>query len=164
MVTDRVKYIFEREKITGCKFEPVMSLGAIPPLAAPIRLWELRVTGFTGFADTARGVVIRVRCDDCGLYSYTLGGPFASLVKESSWDGSDVFTMWPFPAVQIGTERVRDVIVRYNVPGVALMPIEEFEVPNGHAAPGFPSEWLNDAALKKLMADGDFSEAVMDRT
>jgi hypothetical protein len=156
LVYDRVKQIFEQ--LSGCSFASVaFSDGSLEP-AEP--LWELRVTGFAGFAGAGRGVDVRSRCDECGIYSYTFDGPFADLIDLRKWDGSDIFTVWPFPYRRVCTAKAADVLRNNGVRGIALVPIEDFDLPPNSAAPGLPSAQLDVDAARRLMNDPDYMDAV----
>jgi hypothetical protein len=153
---EHVKQTVER-KISGCEFLPVALSGE-----AALRLenlWELRVTGFAGFASATAEITTRSRCDECGIYSYFIHSRFSDIVDMSKWDGSDMFTIWPFPNVPICTDDAAKFFQRNNIDGVAMIPIEEFEF-GGSAAPGLPSAWLDENAIQRLMDDRDYMNAI----
>lgn len=157
LATDRVRRVVE-SSISGCSFLPVTVSGRTA-LSTPC-LWEMRVTGFAGFASAAGGLDVRSRCDECGIYSYSVPTPFASLIDTTKWDGSDLFTIWPFPRIQICTRKAAMVLRQSDIGGVATIPIEDFDLMSGSAAPGLPSAWLDEVAVDRLMADADFINAI----
>jgi hypothetical protein len=125
------------------------------------RLFEVGITGFAGFATPPHGVNIRERCDECGIYSFSFDDPFASLIDQRKWDGSDFFTIWPLPKIQICTAKAVAALRGYNVSGVAAIPIEEYELIGHTAAPGLPSARLEDGPLRGLMDDRDYMNALL---
>ena len=157
LVYDRAKHIIEAS-VSGCSFRPVAFFDGVAPPPEP--LWEMLTTGFAGFAAISSGVDARTRCDECGIYSYTVTAPFAKLVDMAKWDGSDIFTIWPFPRIQICTEKGAAVFRRGDIDGIAAIPIEEFDLVDGSAAPGLPSAWLDERAVRRLMADPDYMTAI----
>ena len=157
LMYDHVKRTVER-KISGCGFLPVALSGA-----AALRLenlWELRVTGFAGFASPTAEITTRSRCDECGIYSYFIHSRLSDIVDMSKWDGSDIFTIWPFPNVRICTDDAAKFFQRNDIDGLAVIPIEEFELFGGSAAPGLPSAWLTEDAIQRLMNDRDYMDAI----
>jgi hypothetical protein len=122
--------------------------------------WEVLVNGFAGFVKQESKVRIRDRCDACGLYSYAFETPFARLIDMAKWDGSDVFTVWPFPGVYICTGKVATAISQSEITGIVPVPIEEFDVRHGHAAPGSPTARLSDANQARLLADPDYRRLI----
>jgi hypothetical protein len=156
LLSDRAK-VFLESRVSGCSFyQSALS----PAVAARIeRLWELHVTGFAGFA--AGEIEVSSRCDECGIYSYTVHSPFSQLVDLSKWDGSDVFTIWPFPHIQICTQKAAAVFGADQMEGVAPIPIEEFELAGGSGAPGLPAAWLDEAAVRRLLNDPDYMNVLL---
>lgn len=157
LVRDFVKGVIE-SCLSGCSFVPAEIGGDAPPQRA--RLWELHTNGFAGFAAGAGDVNVRSRCDECGIYSYTTGAPFSQLIDPAKRDGSDVFTIWPFPRIHICTEKAASVLRRSDVDGIAIIPIEEFELVSASAAPGLPAAYLDSGAQQRLMNDPDFINAI----
>ena len=156
LATDRARNALLADGISGCSFVEASLPASVRARGTQDRLWEVCVIGFAGFADPSGGVYIRDRCDECGLYSYTFRSSFSTLLNSAKWDGSDIFTFWPFPRVKICTDRMADLIRRSGLSGVALFPIEEFEVPNGDAAPGMPEDILSEVAVARLRSDPDY--------
>jgi hypothetical protein len=126
-------------------------------------LWELRVTGFGGFVDARSGVEVAYGCEECAVYSFRIKSSFAKLVDIRKWDGSDIFTIWPFPSIRICTDRVVKVVASNQLRGVATIPIEEFgDVEDIPISPGIPSATLSEHAVATLLNDVDFVETILD--
>jgi len=156
LVYDRVKRIIEVQ-LSGCTFAAVAFAAGCSPPREP--LWELQVTGFAGFAAT-RGIEVIPRACGCGTYRFNFVGAFADLIDPRKWDGSDLFTIWPFPRLQLCAEKAAHILRCNDTSGIAVIPIDDFEVPANSAAPGLPSAWLDDDAVRRLMGDPDYMEAV----
>jgi hypothetical protein len=78
----------------------------------------------------------------------------------TKWDGSDIFTIWPFPKIHICTQRAAAMFRSGDVDGVAAIPIDEFDLGDGSAAPGIPAARLDEQAVQRLMADPDYMAAI----
>lgn len=86
---------------------------------API-LRELVVTGWGGLAGPESGIVLSKRCSTCGLLRYTACTNPERLIRESEWDGSDLFIVWPLPKFIFVSERFVTIIREKQVSGVFL--------------------------------------------
>jgi hypothetical protein len=166
LMNTRAAEAFERFQITGYSAEPVTIRHSNDTAGTrTTSLQELRVTGFAGFADTRGGVDVLQGCPECGAYTFRFRSPFWTLVNEEKWDGSDLFTVWPFPGIVLCTEQVLLAIERFELTGITVIPIEEFELaPNrsGGASPGIPSASLDESAVRRLLDDRDYLETLLD--
>lgn len=156
LLNDRAKALVEC-CVSGCTFYQAELSEAVARRIQP--LWELRTTGFAGFA--AGAIEVTSRCAECGIYSYAVHSPFSQLVDLRKWDGSDVFTIWPFPRLQICTEKAAAIFRADEMNGIAAIPIDEFELTGASAAPGLPSAWLDQAAIRRLLDDSDYMNVLL---
>jgi hypothetical protein len=116
LATERVTDLLLKEGFTGFEPRPVTIRKVKtknPVVEPPSKLWEIKVTGQGGEADPACGVRLlpELGCEACNMkkYSdYTNG----IIVNEKSWDGSDFFTVIPYPKFFLITERVKEFIMK----------------------------------------------------
>lgn len=131
---------------------------------ATANLWELQIHGFAGFADASGCVEVLQGCAECGAFTFRFHSPFYKLLNEEKWDGTDLFTIWPFPRIVLCSGRILKVIENYALTGISVIPIEEFELTASESrgvSAGMPSAYLDESGLKRLMRDGDYLEALM---
>lgn len=143
--------------ITGCEFAEV--LVARQGAEDHRQLWELRVTGFAGFARPATLSVLE-RCCEHEAFSYSITSPFHELLDLQKLDGADLFIVWPFPLIRICTPRLADALRSDALAGIKLAPIRDFKLAGATAAPGIPSASLAEPARRRLEADVDYRRFV----
>jgi hypothetical protein len=130
LVNQTARELLDRNSVSGCAFRRVVVTDRSSSIStvAPLCLWELEVTGFGGFVNARVGAEVENACEECSAYSFRMEGPFSNLIDVEKWDGSDIFSIWPFPSIRICTMRVVEVIGSGHMTGVVAIPIEEFGV------------------------------------
>ncbi len=130
LVTEKVNRLFHRSGLTGYKLEPatVASVKRKKDRGRPVpKLWQLEPTG-TVRASASAGLYVKERCEACGYIRYSAyehGLP----VDESTWDGSDFFRFEEWGGLYV-TERVKDVVERHALTGVAFVRVEDLIWPD----------------------------------
>lgn len=145
-----------QEGITGVEFEPVVLSGGKP---GPL-LWEVRVTGFAGFARLTDGIRVREAYEDCGLYGFDVVSSLEELFDVTKWDGTDLFVMWPFPRIILATRRFVNLLRRSNAIDMECVPLARWRRVGSTALPGLPARWLSEEMIRRLYADPDFFELI----
>lgn len=96
----------------------------------PLDYCELVIVGHTrGYAQHVN-LLVEETCSTCQICIFRR--PQQGLViPHECWDGSDIFIIDELPGLTIVTDRVRQVIERYNLKGVECTPIIEWRDPLG---------------------------------
>lgn len=119
VIQDRILRLFREAGFTGFDVLPVEARYEMSSDEPP-KLWELRVTGWGGMAPPESGIQLVEHCPACGFLKYSGASHPELLVKESQWDGSDFFMIWPLPKFIFVTDRVADVVRNNQLTGVKL--------------------------------------------
>lgn len=111
----------------------------------PYTYFQLLVRGWGGLARKECGIELVYSCDGCGYQKYSSLLDPTQMFDVDSWDGSDVFMIWPLPQFIFVTSRVVDAFRNMHVSGVEFQPIEEVVTTGTGFAPGrlshfFPAE------------------------
>lgn len=81
---------------------------------------ELIVTGWGGMADERSGIREKERCSGCGHIRYTEISNPTHIVDLTTWDGSDIFMVWPMPLYRFVTERFVQLVRDSGFTGVSF--------------------------------------------
>ena len=136
LLSPRALSIFKQHDVTG--FETRRAKVAYPKRSAapPPELLELIVTGWGGPAAPAAGVSLVSSCPACGYKCYVIAEP-GRLIDPSSWDGSDIFIVWPLPKYRFVSERFATIIRKEKLSGTKLIPASDIPIAKGtEASPG----------------------------
>ncbi len=128
LISDRVLNIFRSEGITGFAVQRADARLMFPHDPKEAVFWTLSVTGWGGVARSESGMR---RLDEPSMpdrFVYTPASDPAMIIDESQWDGSDFFMVWPMPAYRWVTSRVADIVARYKLKHVRLIPPAEMTV------------------------------------
>lgn len=136
VITDRALQVMRTAGLTGFtvnepkihKYPKGVDPGTIP------RLWELIVTGQGGHAHPDSGIVVRRTCDDCGLVKYS-AFEHGIVVDESSYDGTDFFTVVEYPKHILVNERAKKVIEDARLTNVKFIESSKLVWPEGVIKP-----------------------------
>lgn len=136
VITDHGLSVLRSEGLTGFEVKrPVVCLNVNPDKRFTIpRLWEFLVTGKAGNAHPASGVVLKWKCDACGLirrsaYEHGL------IVNETTYDGSDFFTVTEFPKHMLVSERAKSIIEENCLSNVRFVESSKLQWPESVIKP-----------------------------
>jgi hypothetical protein len=120
----------------------------------PPVLWQLHITGFAGFASSGASIEVARYCAEHRAATYNVSGTFHEMIDLQKWDGSDIFTIWPYPLIYIATSRFKTFICKQGLTGVKFLSVLEEELV-GKASPGLPQQWLSPESVRRLLNDRD---------
>lgn len=146
LLNDHVVDIFQKEGLTGYELKPVKARFKKKSDQPIPQLWELVVTGWGGVAGD---VNITYKCDGCGMLRYSAPKDMSKFV--TNWDGSDFFIVWPLPKYVVVTQKVVDVIKKYDLKGCLfknIMQLDFSELRN--LAPGCLRYWMPEKKAKEI--------------
>jgi hypothetical protein len=141
LIQDHVLKLFQKNGFTGFEVKPVKAKFRRKSELPVPKLWELIVTGWAGMAPPESGIKLVERCEGCGHTVYSGCSNPNALIKESQWDGSDFFMVWPLPRFIFVTDRVVQTISNNNLTGVVLRQQKELGISDGYS-PGRLSYWM----------------------
>jgi hypothetical protein len=98
------------------------------------RLYELEVYGSGGPPDPSSGSSPLTEPDGNGFMMYS-SYKNGFIVNESTWDGSDFFTLEGWNSMIIISERVKDLIMRKKLSNCVLVPVEDMRWPSNRVTP-----------------------------
>jgi hypothetical protein len=127
-LSDYAIKVFQDAGITGWEPLPekmrILRRGGAKSAKIPI-YHEIIVTGRAGHISQLPTVVLTKVCKKCGTEDYSDPKGGISL-KESLWDGSDVFEVEGF-SEYLASEKLAEVIRAKKIRGVELTPAEEWQ-------------------------------------
>jgi hypothetical protein len=115
---------------------------------------ELVVTGWGGVAPPESGIRLETSCSVCGLLVYTSFTDVRHLIEATQWDGSDVFMVWPLPRFVFVSNRLADLLRRWEVTGLQICAAESLAARTGSLSPGRLSDWMPDAIARNIPGSG----------
>jgi hypothetical protein len=137
--------------------EKIRRGGAKRKKEAPIpRLWELLIRGKGGDAAQESGITYCQYEDSSGVVrSYYTSFRNGIIVNESSWDGSDFFTINGYPGYLLVTERVKELVIDRQLTNCELTPSDKLEWRSGITPEGSLEQFreLADRPFERLLAE-----------
>lgn len=109
----------KRNQITG--FETRLARATIEKTQASLDVAELVVTGWGGVADDRSGIREIERCSGCGFVRYSGISDPRHILNPASWDGSDIFMIWPLPLYRFVTEKFVQSVKDSGLSGVSFV-------------------------------------------
>lgn len=136
VITDRALTILREAGLTGFQVRKteVEGLPAGVRRSALPSLWEFVVIGSGGPAHSASGIVNLYKCDACGLVRYA-AFEHGLLVNESTYDGSDFFTVAEYPKYVLASRRAKAAIQSAGLTNVEFVESSKLEWPKGVVKP-----------------------------
>lgn len=119
LIQSSVLRTLTRNQITGFETRPARA--TIKKTGALVDVAELLVTGWGGIADERSGIREIERCPECGLVRYSGVSDPTNILNPASWDGSDIFMVWPLPLYRFVTERFVQVVRDSGFSGVSFV-------------------------------------------
>jgi Protein of unknown function (Gmx_para_CXXCG) len=110
--------VLTENKITG--FTTRAARGTTKKTGLTLDVAELIVTGWGGMADERSGIREKERCSGCDHIRYTEISDPKHIVNPTSWDGSDIFMVWPMPMYRFVTQRFVEVARNAGFSGISF--------------------------------------------
>jgi hypothetical protein len=143
---------FLKHRVTGYEIRPTTVSFSRQSTARPPALYEIITTGWGGMASNAAGLKVRDTCEACKYKDYTIAQP-ARLIDPESWDGNDLFIVWPLPRYRFASDRLASILRAEKITGVKLIPAEEIPFKPGNvASPGLLHMWMPASRARALGA------------
>ncbi len=136
VISDNARAVMDSEGLTGFDVHPtviVSSPSRFEYRSSP-RLWELAVSGSAGNAHRRSGIVCREKCDACGLVTFS-AFENGIIVDESTYDGSDFFSVTEYPRYILVSERAKEVLEGHRLSNVRFVDSSELHWPQGVIRP-----------------------------
>ena len=120
IVSDRVVYIWGVNGITGYESSPVKLVDKRGKEIVGIRYYNIHVTGKAELDFEGMGLEFQNICTKCGFADYAEKegnnwGPGHDVIKENTYDGSDLFTFKHCEWVSMCTPKVRKIAHKYKL-------------------------------------------------
>ena len=109
LVSERVLDVFLKHRVTGYEIRPAKLSYTKRSQTKPPAMYELIVTGWGGMASSAAGLTLANSCPACNHRNYAIAEP-SRLIDPASWDGSDLFIVWPLPRFRFASERLANIL------------------------------------------------------
>ena len=88
---------------------------------------QFRAIGWGGIAPKESGIMLTYKCKECLRMRYSAPQRPESLFNPTTWDGSDVFIIWPLANYMLVTRRVANFIRELSVSGIELVPLSQID-------------------------------------
>jgi hypothetical protein len=111
---------------------------------------EVIVTGWAGIADIDSGIKLEESCPGCGYLHYSSLTTPSKLVRQSQWDGSDFFTVWPLPRFILVTPKVERLFHQRNIGPCRFVHLSKLRAGDSGFSPGRLSYFMPVERAKKL--------------
>lgn len=157
-VQDHVAIALRQSELIGFELLPTLVDNRNNTKVLP-KLWEMRVTGFAGFASSKVKVEKSLLCADHQVATYRTDGPFFEMIDPLKWDGSDLFTVWPFPLLYVASERFERFCKEQRFSGIVFESLFDRSL-SGQASPGLPEKWLSPQNVDRLTRDADYVDCI----
>lgn len=93
---------------------------------------------------------MKIACPACNHRKYTIAQP-SRLIDHASWDGSDLFIVWPLPLYRFVSERLANILREEAITGVKLIPETDIPFKRGDGAtPGRLLDWMPESRARAL--------------
>ena len=133
LIQSSVLKVLTQNKITG--FETRAAGAIIEKTKVPLDVAELVVTGWGRMADERSGIREIKRCTGCGHIQYSEISDPTHVINPATWDGSDIFMVWPLPLHRFVTERFVQSVRDSGFSGVSF--VQEFPALKRGVSSGF---------------------------
>ena len=150
LISQKVLETLKKYKVTGFEVRPVVAAYPKPIKARPPEFHEVIITGWAGLPARAAGLSVTESCQGCGRKKYTIADP-SRLIDSDTWDGSDLFIVWPLPRFPFASDRLANIIREENLSGVRMIPAAAIKLQAGTGiAPGSLFEWMPERRASEL--------------
>jgi hypothetical protein len=142
LVSERILDVFLKHRVTGYEIQPAELSYSERSRGKPPVMYELIVTGWAGMASSAAGLTLANSCPACNHRNYAIAEP-SRLIDPASWDGSDLFIVWPLPLFRFVSDRLANILRDERIAGAKLVPAPEISFKRGNlATPGRLLNWM----------------------
>jgi hypothetical protein len=131
VITDHALSVLRREGLTGFEVKPPV-ICPNPKLDKRLtvpKLWEFLVTGKAGNAHPDSGIVLKWKCDSCGLNRYS-AYDHGLIVNVATYDGSDFFTVTEYPKYVLVSEKAKYIIEENRLSNVHFVESPKLQWPD----------------------------------
>jgi hypothetical protein len=150
LASEHLLDVFLKHRVTGYEIRPTTISYSKRSTAKPPTLYELIIIGWGGVASNAAGLKVRDSCEACKYRDYTIATP-SRLIDAASWDGSDLFIVWPLPRYHFASDRLVSILRTENITGVKFVPAAEIPFrPGNVASPGLLHMWMPASRARTL--------------
>ena len=151
LCTDATLALLTANDVTGFATAPAVvrqSKRRNPTANLPV-LHEIITLGWGAFSPEA-GVRLSYHCPACGHRRFSIERPDL-LVETCSWDGSDIFMVWPLPRYRFVSERFAALIRDLGLSGGDLQPASSIATrPGEPLSCGRLSHWMPEDRARQL--------------
>ena len=119
---------FEVKNLVICSNPRIKNQREIP------KLWEFVVTGKAGNAHPDSGIVVKWKCDACGIIRYS-AYEHGLIVDETNYDGSDFCTITEYPKHVLVSERAKTIIEQNGLTNAQFIESSKLQWPEGVIKP-----------------------------
>jgi hypothetical protein len=150
LISPKVLTVFEKHHVTGFDVRPV-NVKYLTRVGAKLPdLYEVIVIGWAGLPSPEAKLTVAKSCLICGRKEYFIADS-SKLLDPSSWDGSDLFMVWPLPRYPFASDRLAGIIRQEGLSGVKLLPPAALRVkPDRSLAPGSIFGWMPEKRAHEL--------------
>jgi hypothetical protein len=142
LASERLLDVFLKHRITGYEIRPATASYSKRSPVKPPTIYELIITGWGGMASSAAGLTVVESCPACNYRTYAIAEP-SRLIDPASWDGSDLFIVWPLPRYCFASDRLANLLREERITGVKLIPALDIPFKRGNrATPGRLLNWM----------------------
>jgi hypothetical protein len=142
LASERLLDVFLKHRVTGFEIRSANVSYSERNQTKPPALHELIITGWGGMASSAAGLTLAKSCPACNHRNYAIAQP-SRLIDPASWDGSDLFIVWPLPRFPFAGDRLANVLREERITGVKLIPAIDIPFkPGNTATPGRLVDWM----------------------
>jgi hypothetical protein len=155
LVSPGVLAAFRRHRVTGFEVRPIVAAYPEPVKTRPPELYEIIITGWAGLPSAKAGLSVTRSCPACSRKRYAVADP-SHLIDSDTWDGSDLFIVWPLPRFPFASDRLANIIRQERFSGVALVPATKVNLAaNAELNPGSLFEWMPERRALELAKQFD---------
>jgi hypothetical protein len=150
LASERLLDVFLKHRITGYEIRPATVSYSKRSPVKPSPMYELIITGWGGMPSSAAGLTVAKSCPACNHRTYAIAEP-SRLIDPSSWDGSDLFIVWPLPRFPFASDRLANILREERITGVKLIPAVDIPLKRGNGAtPGRLLNWMPASRARAL--------------
>ena len=150
LVSEHLLDVFPKHRVNGYEIRPTTVSYSKRSTTKPPALYELITTGWGGMASAAADLTLAKTCPACNFRDYAIAAP-SRLIDPASWDGSDLFIVWPLPRYRFASDRLATILREEKITGVKLVSATDIPFkPGSTASPGRLLDWMPESRARAL--------------